>query len=164
MDVAGLYQEHQEGLLRYLSRLSGDPDLASDALHEAFFRIQQRPPRQTENLRAWLYTVATNVVRDVTRAQRHHRSLLVARPERTVADPPADPALAAEREERKTRVRQALAALSEKERTTLLMREEGFSHREIAAAVGTTTKSVGTLIARSLDKLARELTLDAEDL
>ncbi len=164
MDVAALYQEHREGLFRYLSRLSGDPDLASDAMHEAFVRIQERPPRQTENLKAWLYTVATNVVRDVTRARTHHRSLLVARPERTVADAPVDPALAVEREERKVRVRQALAALSSKERTTLLMREEGFSHREIAAAVGTTTKSVGTLIARSLDKLARELTLDAEDL
>ncbi len=164
MDVAALYHEHQEGLLRYLSRLSGDPDLAADAMHEAFVRIQQRPPRQTENLRAWLYTVATNVVRDITRAKRHHRELLVARPERVVADGPVDPARAAELEERKTRVRRALAALSEKERTTLLMREEGFAHHEIAAAVGTTTKSVGTLIARSLDKLARELTLDEEDL
>ena len=61
-------------------------------------------------------------------------------------------------------MREALAKLSEKERTTLLMREEGFSHQEIAAAVGTTTKSVGTLIARSLDKLANVLTLDREDL
>ena len=44
------------------------------------------------------------------------------------------------------------------------MRAEGFSHQEIASAVGTTTKSVGTLIARSLDKLANMLTLDREDL
>jgi DNA-directed RNA polymerase specialized sigma24 family protein len=54
--------------------------------------------------------------------------------------------------------------LGEKERTVLLMREEGFSHREIADAVGTTTGSVGTMIARALDKLAAELPLDAEDL
>jgi DNA-directed RNA polymerase specialized sigma24 family protein len=54
--------------------------------------------------------------------------------------------------------------LGEKERTVLLMREEGFSHREIADAVGTTTGSVGTMIVRALDKLAAELPLDAEDL
>jgi DNA-directed RNA polymerase specialized sigma24 family protein len=54
--------------------------------------------------------------------------------------------------------------LGEKERTVLLMREEGFSHREIADAVGATTGSVGTMIARALDKLAAELPLDAEDL
>jgi DNA-directed RNA polymerase specialized sigma24 family protein len=43
------------------------------------------------------------------------------------------------------------------------MREEGFAHREIAEAVGTTTGSVGTLIARALDRLAQQLPLDAED-
>jgi len=46
----------------------------------------------------------------------------------------------------------------------LLMREEGFAHREIAEAVGTTTASVGTMIARALDKLARLLPLDADAL
>lgn len=38
------------------------------------------------------------------------------------------------------------------------MREEGFKHREIAEALGTTTATVGTLIARSLEKLAALLT------
>jgi DNA-directed RNA polymerase specialized sigma24 family protein len=42
------------------------------------------------------------------------------------------------------------------------MREEGFSHREIAQAVGTTTGSVGTMVARALDKLSAALALDAE--
>ena len=58
----------------------------------------------------------------------------------------------------------ALAGLSGKERMALLMREEGFAQREIAEAVGTTTGSVGTLIARALDKLAERIDLDREDL
>ena len=56
----------------------------------------------------------------------------------------------------------ALARLKDKERIAVLMREEGFSHREIADAVGTTTGSVGTLLARTLERLAREITLDRE--
>jgi DNA-directed RNA polymerase specialized sigma24 family protein len=44
----------------------------------------------------------------------------------------------------------------------LLMREEGFSHREIADAVGTTTGSVGTMLVRALDRLAALLPLDEE--
>jgi DNA-directed RNA polymerase specialized sigma24 family protein len=44
------------------------------------------------------------------------------------------------------------------------MREEGFAHHEIAETVGTTTKSVGTMIARALEKLARHLELDESDL
>lgn len=38
----------------------------------------------------------------------------------------------------------------------LLMQQEGFSHREIAEAVGTTEKSVGTMLARALKRFAKE--------
>ncbi len=56
------------------------------------------------------------------------------------------------------------AKLSSKERTILLMREEGITHREIAEEVGTTTKSIGTMIDRALQKLARYLGESAEEL
>jgi RNA polymerase sigma factor (sigma-70 family) len=69
-----------------------------------------------------------------------------------------------ESEERRRVVSAALLALSEKERTALLMQQEGFSHREIADVVGTTTGSVGTLLARALDKLAAALPLDSDQL
>jgi DNA-directed RNA polymerase specialized sigma24 family protein len=55
-----------------------------------------------------------------------------------------------------------LNALSAKEQTILLMREEGFSHQEIAEAVETTTRSVGSMIARALQKLSVELTQQRE--
>ena len=55
--------------------------------------------------------------------------------------------------EARVRASAVLDALSERDRAILLMREEGFKHREIAEAVGTTTKSVGTLIARALDRV-----------
>ena len=79
-----------------------------------------------------------------------------------MGEPPEDPAARVVRDEERRMVRGALAELSEKERAVLLMREEGFAHREIAEAVGTTTGSVGTMIARALDKLARRLNLDAQ--
>jgi RNA polymerase sigma factor (sigma-70 family) len=69
-----------------------------------------------------------------------------------------------EADEQRRVVTEALALLSDKERTALLMREEGFSHREIAQAVGTTTGSVGTLVARALARLADELALDREEI
>ena len=37
------------------------------------------------------------------------------------------------------------------------MREEGFTHAEIAEAIGSTTKSVGTLLTRALLKSAKHL-------
>jgi len=163
MDAARLYAEHHPALLRYLIRLTGDPDAAADAAQEAFARLLARRPRE-DGLRAWLFTVATNVVRESANARKRRSRLLerfMGRP--PAADPAPDPLAVTLSGEARARVRAALAALSEKERTVLLMREEGFTHREIAESVGTTTGSVGTMIARALDRLAEHLPLDEEE-
>lgn len=163
MDVERLYAEHHVALFRYLVRLTGDGDIAADAVQEAFARMLARPPRD-ENPKAWLFTVATNHIRKGASRRRRRLELVDAtRAARQVADPPKAPDAAAHAEQVRSSVREALDALSEKERTVLLMREEGFAHREIAAAVGTTTGSVGTMIARALDNLAERLSLDVED-
>jgi RNA polymerase sigma factor (sigma-70 family) len=69
-----------------------------------------------------------------------------------------------ESEETRLMVRKALDQLSERERTLLLMREEGFSHEEMAKATGTTTKSVGTMLVRAFRKLSLQLAGDLEQL
>ena len=153
-----LYAAHRPALVRYLARFAGDADVAEDAAQEAFVRLAERPPASGENLRAWLYTVATRVAVDQARARIRRASLLEAGPERpAMGDPPDRPDEALDRADLRRRVRAALDTLDEKERTVLLMREEGFAHKEIAAAVGTTTGSVGTMIARALRKLASRL-------
>jgi RNA polymerase sigma-70 factor (ECF subfamily) len=154
---------HRPAVVRYLARYTGDPDLAEDLAQETFVRLRDRPPDDRSEPRRWLFTVATNLARDAHRVTRRRGELMRERMDRLpVGDPAPDPRTAVEREETATRVRAALAALSQRDRTILLMREEGFSHREIADAVGTTTKSVGTLIARALDKMAGALEREAE--
>lgn len=164
MNVTQLFLEHYDGLYRYLVRLTGDEDLAADAAQEAFVRLVERPP-QDRNLRAWLYAVATNVVRDSARARARWLTLLKGSPDRApMGDVPPLPDAAAESAERQRAVRTALDRLNWKERTVLLMREEGFAHHEIADAVGTTTGSVGTMLARALRKLSAELSAKSENL
>lgn len=164
MNVTQLFLEHYDGLYRYLVRLTGDEDLAADAAQEAFVRLVERPP-QDRNLRAWLYAVATNVVRDSARARARWLTLLKGSPDRApMGDVPPLPDAAAESAERQRTVRAALDRLNWKERTVLLMREEGFAHHEIADAVGTTTGSVGTMLARALRKLSAELSAKSENL
>ena len=156
VDLSALYLEHNEALTRYLTRLTGDRDSAADAAQEAYSRLLSQPPAHDDNLRAWLYTVATNVVRDGWKKQQTALRLVQNHDGvPTVATPP-DPHELVERNERQHVVRKVLDRLSAKDRTVLLMREEGFSHKEIAAAVDTTTKSVGTMIARALRKFAKE--------
>ena len=161
--ISELFENHHDVLYRYLVRLSGDPDIAADAAQEAFVRLLQRPPMGSAE-RAWLFKVGTNYVLEGRRTSARRTRLLGGRGERTMGDAPRDPHASLEADERRRVVMAALAGLSDKERVAILMREEGFSHREIADAVGTTTGSVGTLLARTLERLARQTTLDRDAL
>lgn len=158
MDPAAVYRSESEALFRYLVRMTGDSDLAADVLQETFFRLMERPPATSENLRGWLFRVATNRLRDHARRARRKRNLVTrSTGSEVLADPPSGPDRLVALGERRSAVQRALAGLSLRDRTVLLMREEGFRHREIAEAVGTTTGSVGTLIARALDRVRKEL-------
>lgn len=162
MDITRLFEEHYDGLFRYLVRLTGDSDAAADAAQEAFVRLVEHQPGGSQT-KAWLFRVATNVVRDESRVRRRRMELLKESPDRApVGDSPSTPDRLFDVAETRELVRGALSALGEKDRTVLLMREEGFSHQEIAEAVGTTTKSVGSMIARALQKLTLELTQRTE--
>jgi RNA polymerase sigma factor (sigma-70 family) len=164
MDVAALFAEHHDSLFRYLARLTGDPDAAADAAQEAFVKLIESPPRQESKARAWLFQVGTNEVRLSARTRSRHLRVLEGSPERApVGDACPAPDVALARAECRASVQRALCSLSTRDRQILLMREEGFSHREIAEAVRTSTGSVGTMIARALEKLTSELALDEEN-
>ena len=161
-----LFEDHHAALLRYLTRLSGDSDVAADAAQEAFVRMIDGGARIGANTeRAWLFTVGTRLVFEGTRTHTRRTRLLHVAPDRApLGEPPMDAHAQVERDERRQVVTSALAELSDKERTALLMQQEGFAHREIADAVGTTTGSVGTLLARALEKLSAALPLDSDQL
>ena len=153
-DAQSLFTAHAPALYRYLVRLTGDADLAADGVQDTFMRLLERKPAGSVE-RAWLFKVATNVVFESARTDSRRTRLLREKADRApIGDPLPTPHEHVEAIERHERAVRALASLSEKERSAVLMREEGFSHQEIAIAVGTTTGSVGTLLARALLKFA----------
>lgn len=160
VDLDRVYRDHGPALYRYVANLAGDADLAGDAVQEAFVRLAGQRPAPRE-VRAWLFRVATRLALEWMRTHTRRVRLLAGAPDgAAMGDAPPAPDELLDRRERHDRVRRALDALAPRDRTVLLMREEGFSHQEIAAAVDTTTKSVGTMVARALAKLAAELELD----
>lgn len=163
MDAAAIYRSESDALFRYLVRMTGDSDLAADLLQETFLLLVRKPPASSENLKGWLFRVATNRLRDHARKGKR-RVALVAQGAGAdaVGDPPLGPDQVLVGQEECRAMRRALDRLPLRDRTILLMREEGFRHREIAEVVGTTTGSVGTLIARALDKVRQELEGDHE--
>jgi RNA polymerase sigma factor (sigma-70 family) len=150
--VEELFQEHHDSIYRYLVRLTGDPDLAADLAQETFIRWVDRQPDH-DNPRAWLFTVATNMVRDHGRVGARRLTLLRGT-DNAVAMGEADPAPDGQVEVAETQrlVRKALDRLSDKERTLLLMQQEGFTHREIGQAIDVNPKSVGVLLSRALKR------------
>lgn len=151
MDFEAVFAKLYPSLYRYLNRLTGDPDVAADIAQEAFLRLLQQPLPE-EDARRWLFTVATNLVRDWARAGERQRRLL--RDSYRGPTRPVRPDEATERSLRIAAVRAALAQIGPRDREILLMREEGFRYAEIAEVVGVAPGSVGTLLARALRRFA----------
>jgi RNA polymerase sigma-70 factor (ECF subfamily) len=146
------YDRTAKGLWGYLSRLTGDRQLADDLLQETYYRFlrAKREYESEEHRRNSLYRIATNLVTDVRRKP-------------TAASLP-DPENArrlqvdgdlADRTVHRTDVRRALARLKPRERALLwLAYAQGASHREIAAVLGLRTASIKLLLFRARRKMA----------
>ena len=150
-DFQAVYRELYPSLSRYVHRFTGDTDAAADIVQDSFLRLLEHDlPR--DEVRPWIFVVATNLARDRVRKRERRRRLLVANQEKTAAA--SSPLEDLERAERIELVRKALDRLSERDRQMLLMREEGFRYTEIAEAVGVRSTSVGALVARALKKFS----------
>jgi RNA polymerase sigma-70 factor (ECF subfamily) len=72
--MKALYDEHAAVLWRYAVRLTGDASMAEDVVQETLLRAWQHPEviGDTErSSRAWLFTVARNMIIDDRRSARH---------------------------------------------------------------------------------------------
>ena len=158
MDFDAAFDSNYEALFRYVQRLVGDSDLASDVVQESFVRLLDNPLPDDE-VRRWLFTVATNLVRDDARMRSRRQRLLVERYDSSdlAGEPGEVPDMAAARSEKIAAARAALEQLSDRDRQMLLMREEGFRYAEIADVIGVAPGSVGTLLARALRRFADAL-------
>jgi RNA polymerase sigma factor (sigma-70 family) len=146
---SALFAANFDRLHRYLNRLAGDSDLAADLAQEAFVRLYYRGsfPDSPE---PWLITVALNLFRNAQSSRKRRRQLLtVDRAEAVHSDPAPSPEQTASCDDVRQRVRWALDGLPERERHILLLRAEGYSYRDIAAALGLNDASVGVFLARA---------------
>jgi len=153
-DIDRLFREYHLPIVRYLWRRLGDRDLAEEFAQETFVRALRHLPLANE--RAWLFAVATNLVRDEARRtsrQRHHLSLLRDELTATAAEVQEPEPTSLERMQEQAFARRAVETLAEKDRMALLLREEGLDYHEIASALGLSVGSVGTTLSRARRRL-----------
>src|SRR5262249_21719093 len=133
-------------------RIAGSPDLAEDAVQEAFLRVWRRAEHfdpERGGPRAWFLRLVRNLVIDQLRARgaRAARDRTARRSAPEMADPPSPerPDDAAARSERAASVRVALAELPQEQRRAIeIAYFEGLSHSEIAARENTPLGTVKT--------------------
>ena len=142
-----LYAEHAGPVLAYLLKLTKDRSRAEDLLQETMLRAWRRPEvfePERGPVRAWLCTVARNLVIDDVRAKaaRPNERELGERAE--AADDGEDPYEAALRA---WEVADALAALSVEHRAVLI--EVYYRRASVAEAAATLRVPPGTIKSRT---------------
>lgn len=146
------------GWLRRMARhLVRDGALAKDAAQEVWVRVQASPPTAGRSARPWLAEVLRNVVRMNARAEgRRARHEAAAAREATPWTAPAETAY--ERLELHRAVVEAVMALDEPLRTTVLLRYfEERSSSEIARLTGVPAGTVRWRLAGALEKIRADL-------
>ena len=146
----GIFEAHWPRVYAVIYRMVGDPAEAEDLALEVFLRLHQRPPRNAKNIPGWLYRVATRLGLNAIRA-RNRREGYERRAGRISLEgnPPANPARQVEEAEERQKVRYVLSKMKKRSAKILILRHSDLSYAEIAAAVGISPKSVGTLLARA---------------
>jgi len=147
--VADAYEHHQREIYSFALHATRSVESAEDVTQETFVRLlrEARDHSAPDNLRAWLYRVAGNLVisrgRRQSVAQRWLGALLRSEvtevsPERVAVD-----------RERHDALQAALARLPDDARVGLLMAAQGFSGREIAESIGRSEQATRTMLCRA---------------
>jgi RNA polymerase sigma factor (sigma-70 family) len=161
-EVEALFQEHYRLVYRAAYTVTGRTQEAEDVLQTVFLQVLRRgvPAGLRKNPKAYLYRAAINQALNAVRSQRR-------RPE--VSDPAAlERALdvtgdssADDAEETRTRLREALARLSQRAVEMVILRYgQQYSEAQIASLFGTSRSVVAVTLWRARARLRKFMEID----
>jgi RNA polymerase sigma-70 factor (ECF subfamily) len=159
LDFDEAFTLHHRAVYGAAYSLLRDAGLAEDVTQETFMRLHsnRETAPQGELLRPWLLRVALNLSYNTLRG----RSRASVREDEFAKDvvgfAGASESVEADFERRADieAARRALEKIDEPMRSCLLLKQQGLSYREIAAAVSVSESYVGSLIARGRKEFVR---------
>jgi len=157
----GIVEAYSKPLWRAAFRVLGDSAAAEDAVQDAFLRAWRALDRFDEaaDFSTWLYRIAINAAIDQRRQRRRREVFSGPLPEDfdgqvSARSTSAGPHRHAVSRQMLDRAQEAIAELSEAERTAILLRHfEGCSIAEIAQALGGGENAAKQAIFRAVHKL-----------
>jgi RNA polymerase sigma-70 factor (ECF subfamily) len=163
-----LMGRHGERLYHYLLRILHNETEAADLTEESFVRVFEHRAgfKSANKFSTWLYTIATNLARDLRRhrARHPHVSLAVKHPQtgqdlgEMIPETKPNPGEAMEAAERVQAVRRAVAGLPEDLRVPLVLAEyEEKSYADIAVILDCSSKAVEMRLYRARQQLRAAL-------
>ncbi len=162
-----LMERHGARLFHYLLRQLRNETDAADLAQEAFVRVYQNRAQfdAAHKFSTWLYTIATNLMRDRFRWHQRHPevSMEAERGEAgsildALPDGEASPSERIATAERAAEVQKAVSALPADLRTALILSEyEGLTHADIGTVENCTAKAVENRLYRARNLLRKSL-------
>lgn len=152
--VAELFEQHRSAVYAYVARMVRDVHLAEELTQETFLKVYQARDRlaEVENVRAWLFRIATNTCLTTLKRNRRFRWLPWEAAEGLRSSKPDEAGLIGQRDA----VERALAALSQDYRAPLLLFSyHGFHVAEIAEVLGISEGAVKTRVYRAKEMFLR---------
>lgn len=163
--LARFFDHHFERVYGYLRRLVGDEHLAEDLTQDVFLQAHRALPSYdpTRDPRPWLFTIATNKLRDHWRSRAAHAASAVTSLDHEdlverVGAAPAEGAEPADADDLAARVRAAIDALPGGLRATVLLRVyEGLSFEDIGRILERNEAAARKRYSRALAALRETL-------
>lgn len=157
-----LVRLYQGRVLTVLENLVGSRDVAEDLAQEVFLRVFRARHQYVPGAKfsTWLFTIVGNVARNARRSKVRRREVQAKRADDQDSSPGLDqlitassgqiPARRADKLEREQMVREAIGALSQRQRMALLLSKfEELSYAEIGEAMGISVPAVKSLLSRA---------------
>ncbi len=161
--VRSAVEQYQAPLLRYATRLVGDPDRARDVVQDTFVRLLAQPAAAVEgHLAEWLYTVCRNRAFDCNRKEGRMTRFAEGAAERVVAAEPR-PGTALEAEETHAAILRLIDHLPPNQQEVIRLKfQSGFSYKEISRITSLSVGNVGFLIHTAIQTLRRDWLAEAK--
>ena len=152
-DFEAVFRLHYARVARLIARLVKDPGRAEELAVEVFWQLWRNPKAQGDRIGGWLYRTAVHAgLYELRRQARRERFAHLFRSTESPPDPEQVHAAAQEQKQ----VRAVLARMNVRQAELLLLRNNGLSYEELAAALKLNAASVGTLLSRAQQAFRKE--------